>query len=80
MKITNEVLDFSQKALAMLKKMGKNKANSFGGNQGASDMDKIFMQFFLDIEAWGVELEKFDINIHTFTPFIQLLTTVNKSE
>ena len=46
----------------------------------STDMDKIFMQFFLDIEAWGAELEKLGINIQNFTPYIQLLGTVNRNE
>jgi hypothetical protein len=66
--------------MAYLKKLGKNKQDK-SSNQGMSDTDRICVQMFLDIEAWGNDLKlKYHIDLDNFEPFKQLEISVTKAK
>jgi len=68
------------KSMAYLKKLGKNKQDK-SSNQGMSDTDRICVQMFLDIEAWGNDLKlKYHIDLDNFEPFKQLEISVTKAK
>jgi len=70
LEMMKELLDSVHKSEAMLKKMvKKTQANQ-------SDMDKINLQLFLDVEEFGNQLEKFGIDKSSFVPYNHLLNIV----
>lgn len=69
-----DLLDTVEKSTAVLKKMVK-KAQT--NNDGASDIDKIHVQLYLDVEHFGTLLEStYGIQSSQFPPFQKLQQTV----
>jgi len=78
LEMTAELLSTLRKSEALIKKMVKKQQQSNSGTM--SDMDKIYVQLFLDVEAFGAQLEKFGIDVQTLDPYKQLVTCVSKSK
>jgi len=69
-----ELLDSVHKSEAVLKKMVKRSQTSHSG--AVSDIEKINLQLFLDVEEFGNQLEKFGIDKSSFSPYNQLQNAV----
>lgn len=64
-----DLLDTVEKSTAVLKKMVKKTQKN---TAGASDIDKIHVQLYLDVEQFGTYFSQYNIDPTQFPPFQKL--------
>jgi hypothetical protein len=82
--MVNELLSSVKLSEEVIKKMKKKSTKSLldatqSGTSAAAvtDIDKIYIQLYLDVEAFGAQLEQlFGVDKGTFEPYQRLLNTV----
>eukprot|EP01114_Cavostelium_apophysatum_P023937 TRINITY_DN9192_c0_g1_i1.p1 TRINITY_DN9192_c0_g1~~TRINITY_DN9192_c0_g1_i1.p1 ORF type:complete len:750 (+),score=180.22 TRINITY_DN9192_c0_g1_i1:104-2353(+) len=74
--MTNELLNSLHKSEEMIRKFKKGPQSAVSGTM--TDMDRIYVQLFLDVEAFGSQLEKTHVvNLQSFEPYKQLVQAVS---
>jgi hypothetical protein len=74
-----ELLSSLHKSDALIKKMVKKSATN-STNTAISDLDKIYIQLFLDVEAYGMQLRLLGIHTSSFEPYKNLLNCVSNGQ
>lgn len=80
--MTSELLSSLHKSEALLRKMGKKgQANN---STNMSDMDKIYIQLYLDSEAYGAQIESFGVvqltSIDSYNKLKQCVSNKNREQ
>ncbi len=73
--MTTDLLNTVQHAEAVRKKMVKKSQSNQAGS--ISDVEKIYIQLYLDVDAFGAQLIRFGIRRDDFKPYQQLLEAVS---
>jgi len=71
--LASEVLKNAQQSEEVLKKLVKKPQTSRMG----TDLEKIYLQLFLDVQQFGSEISQLNVDISKLHPFQKLLETVS---